>query len=355
LVAPFALNALSFIGIIAALLWWRAPAGSDRRLPPEKVGSAIVAGLRFALNNGPLQATLVRAGAFFLFASGLWAMLPLVARDVLNGGPTLYGLLLASIGAGAVAGALVIPLVKSKLGADRTVAAGTIGIALVLTVLALVREQTVAIAATALAGACWIAVLSSLNVSAQTALPNWVRARGLSIFLTVFFGAMSIGSLVWGQLATMTSIATSLLAAAAGAVLLIFLTWAAKLNQGEDIDLAPSAHWPTPLTAVDSANERGPVMTQVSYRVAPADQSEFVSLMQDLARARRRNGGYSWSLMQDAADPGSFIETWYEAAWVDHLRHHERVTGAEKQLQTRIQELNKDRQAPIVRHFLTAE
>ena len=355
LAAPFALNALSFIGIIAALLWWRPSAETEKKLPSERMGSAITAGLRFAFNSGPLQATLVRAGAFFLFASALWAMLPLVAREVLQGGPTLYGLLLASIGGGAVAGALLLPAIKPRLGADRTVAAGTLGTALVLVVFAFVKSQPAAIVASALAGACWIAVLSSLHVSAQTSLPNWVRARGLSIFLTVFFGAMSIGSLVWGQVATMASIETSLLAAAVCAILLMVMTWPAKLNQAAEMDLAPSAHWPTPLTTFKSTDARGPVMVQVAYQVDEKHRTEFVALMRDLAKARRRNGGYDWNLMQDASDAELFAETWFEASWIDHLRHHERVTGAEKELQARIRKLNKGRKGPVVRHFLATE
>jgi predicted MFS family arabinose efflux permease len=180
-----------------------------------------------------------------------WAMLPLIARDLLSCGPTLYGLLLGAVGGGAVLGALVLPVVKSRLGPDKTVAAGTLGTALVLAVFATVDNQAVAILISALAGMSWIAVLSSLHVSAQTALPDWVRARGLSFFLTVFFGAMSAGSLLWGKVALSAGISASLLAAAAAAVLLVPLTWRAKLNHGEALDLAPSMHWPAPIVSDD--------------------------------------------------------------------------------------------------------
>ena len=244
--APFTVNALSFAAIIAALLWWTPPEAPPRRLPPEHVAGAIWAGLRHAAANGPLRATLLRAGAFFLFASAYWATLPLIARTVLGGGPTLYGILLGAVGAGAVGGALVLPAIRTSLGTDRTVAAGTLGTALVLALFAVVPSPVVAGAASALAGASWIAVLSSLHVSAQTALPDWVRARGLSVFLTVFFGAMSAGSLLWGQVASTMGIPAALLIAAAGAVVTIPLTWRAKLGQGAGLDLAPSLHWPAP-------------------------------------------------------------------------------------------------------------
>lgn len=352
--APFAVNAASFLVIIAALVWWTPLEEPERRLPDEHLGGAVSAGIRYALNSGPLQATLARAAAFFLFASAYWAMLPLVARDILDGGPTLYGLLLASVGAGAVAGAIGLPRIRKRLGPDRTVAAGTLGTALVLIAFAVIPSAAITIIASAIAGASWIAVLSSLHVSAQTALPDWVRARGLSIFLTVFFGAMSLGSLIWGQVAASTSIATSLLAAATGAALCIPLTWRAKLGQGETLDLSPSMHWPEPILAERAAHDRGPVMIQVAYRIDEQDRPKFVALMQKLAAARRRSGGYHWSLMQNAADPVEVVETWFEASWLEHLRHHERVTNADRETQEAVHRLHRGPEPPEVRHFLGA-
>lgn len=81
------------------------------------------------------------------------------------------------------------------------VAAGTIGTSSVQLFFALVREPGAAALDSLLAGACWIAVLSNLSLSAPSALPDWVRARGLSIFIAVFFGSMTLGSVLWGQVA----------------------------------------------------------------------------------------------------------------------------------------------------------
>ena len=352
--APFALNALSFAGIIAALVWWKSPVKPQHSLPPEHVGAAIIAGWRYVANSQPLRATLVRAAAFFVFASAYWAMLPLIARELLAGGPTLYGLLLGAVGGGAVLGALILPLVKQWLGPDRTVAAGTVGTAAVLAVFATVDSQLVAIVVSAIAGMSWIAVLSSLHVSAQTALPDWVRARGLSFFLTVFFGAMSAGSLVWGQLASSAGIATSLLVAAVGAILMIPLAWRAKLNQGEQLDLAPSMHWPAPAIGNVEAGDRGPVLIQVTYHVRSANQPAFRTLMDELKAARRRGGGYNWTLMESTEEPETFVETWFEASWTDHLRHHDRVSGEDRKLQERIKALLSHEAEPVVKHYLAA-
>ncbi|MEM6660543.1 MAG: MFS transporter [Pseudomonadota bacterium] len=354
LAAPFLVNATSVIGIVAALVWWRPAAEKPSGLPREHMSGAIVAGLRYAANSPALKATLLRAAAFFLFASAMWAMLPLIARDVLSGGPTLYGLMLGAVGAGAVGGALVLPKLKARLGADKTVAAGTLGTALVMVILAVVPNQAAALAASALAGLSWIAVLSSLNVSAQTALPDWVRARGLSVFLTVFFGAMSVGSLAWGQVAASWGIPVALIAAAAGAVLMLPLTWRAKLGLGAQQDLTPSMHWPEPVLSMDTQPD-GPVMVQITYAVPKGQLAEFQRLMQDLAASRRRGGGHHWSLMQDAASPETFVETWWETSWTNHLRQHDRVSHEDKALQQKIAGLLKNDAKPHVQHFVASQ
>src|SRR5690606_5027295 len=236
LTAPFVVNAASHLVIIGALLLWKPEAAPAKTLPPEPLFGAMATGLRHASRNRALKATLVRSFGFFTFASAYWALLPLVARGLKGGGAELYGVLLATIGGGAVAGALALPAIRKRIDADRLVGAGTLVTAAAMALLGLATDAAMALPAAVLGGLGWITVLTSLNVSAQTALPDWVRARGLAIALMVFFGCMSAGSAGWGQVATATSIQSALLIAAAGAVLAIPLTWRARLGQGEAID-----------------------------------------------------------------------------------------------------------------------
>jgi MFS family permease len=198
--APFWMNALSNFAVIGVLLWWRPPS-QGTGLPPERLTDALVIGLRHARYNPNLRATLIRAVAFFFFASAYWALLPLVARNQIAGGPELYGILLGAIGIGAVVGAFTLPWMKATLGPDRLVAVGTLGTALSLSLLGIAHHSALGLAACVVAGVSWIAVLATLNVSVQMSLPDWVRGRGLAMFVTVFFGAMTAGSALWGQLA----------------------------------------------------------------------------------------------------------------------------------------------------------
>jgi MFS family permease len=352
--APFLLNALSFVAIVGALLLWRVPPAAARRLPPERMGQAIRAGLRYARHSGPLRATLIRALAFFLFASAYWALLPLVVRQQLQGGPSLYGVILGAVGVGAVSGALLLPSLRRRIGPNGTLTLGTLGTVVALLVFAWIARPAAAIAAALLAGASWIAVLSTLHVAAQTALPEWVRARGLSIFLTVFFGAMSLSSLGWGQLAALYGIATALSLAAAGAVLALLASFRVQLDATTQRDLAPSAHWPAPVAA-GASHDRGPVLVQIEYRVTAAHRATVLRLLHALGAARRRNGAFDWGLMEDASDPHRLIEYFLEASWLQHLRHHERVTGDDRALQLQIRALLDPDDTPRVTHLLAPE
>jgi MFS family permease len=352
--APFWCNAVSNLGIIAALLWWHPPQTGTRHLPVERFSSAVRMGFRHARNNQHLRATLVRGAAFFLFASAYWALLPLVARNQIIGGPGLYGFLLGAIGAGAVGGAFVLPWLKSKLGADGLVAAGTIGTAVAMALFGLARDPATGLSASVMAGVSWIAVLASLNVSAQVALPEWVRGRGLAMFVTTFFGALSLGSAIWGQIAGMAGLPAAHFIAAAGALAAIPLTWRWKLQTGAGIDLTPSMHWPAPVVSHEVEQDRGPVLVTIEYRIDPKDREPFLAALGRLGLVRCRDGAYAWGVFEDAAVEGRMVETFLVESWLEHLRQHERVTNADRVLQDAVHRFHTDGM-PKVTHLIASE
>ncbi|MDJ0941335.1 MAG: MFS transporter [Woeseiaceae bacterium] len=352
--APFIANAISHVFIIIALLLWRRPDSAANTLPPEPIGAAMVTGVRHAAHNAPLKATLLRALGFFLFASAYWALLPLIALSVPGGGAELYGFLLAAIGAGAVAGALSLPRLRRRFDTNRLAAVGVVVTALAMIFLSLPGNAATKVAMAFAGGTGWILVLTSLNISAQTSLPNWVRARGLAIFMMVFFGSMAVGSMLWGQVATVLSVNAALQIAAAGALLAIPLTRSAKLGQGEDLDLSPSSYWPTPPVSqyLGDVDDRGPVMITIEYSIEPSREVEFVEAIRALSGERYRDGAHDWGVYQDTESPELWIEWFLVSSWAEHLRQHARATEYDRGIQERVLELHAGNDVPRVRHWL---
>ena len=328
--APFWFNAVSNVGVIGALVRWRPPKKSGPRLPPERFGQAMRSGLRHARYNAHLRSTLMRTVAFFVFASAYWALLPLVARNQIGGSPALYGLLLAAIGASAVAGAFLLRALRSRLGPDLLLAGAGVATALATALFGVAHNAAVALAASVLAGASWIAGVSSLNVSAQVALPEWVRGRGLSMYVTVMFGSLSLGSAIWGEAASLASLPLALYAAAAGGILAIPLTWRWKLQTGAAVDFTPSMHWPEPITIEDVEPDRGPVLVMIEYRVDPKHREEFLEATVPYARILHRNGAYDFGVFEDPGEEGRYVETFMTDSWLEHLRLHQRMTNTDR-------------------------
>lgn len=353
IVAPFWINAISNLGVLGALLWWRRPNASNTVLPAERLGGAIEAGLRYVRHSPALRATMIRAAGFFLFASTYWALLPLVARTQIAGGPELYGILLGAIGAGAVGGAFFMPWLRARLGPDLLVTSGMAGTAVTLALYGLAHDAATALAASLLAGVSWIAVLATLAVSAQVSLPDWVRGRGLALYTTVFFGCLTAGSAVWGKIGAVIGLPAAHFVAAVGLLAAIPLTWHWKLQTEAGVDLTPSMHWPAPLTAYPIEHDRGPVLVTVEYRIHPQDRQDFLQLLEQLGPERRRDGAYRWGVFEDAADEGRIVETFLVASWMEHLRQHERVTNADRLVQECVDRFHLG-DTPKVTHFIAA-
>jgi MFS family permease len=351
--APFWLDAFSNAGVIGVIFRWRPPRRATlRTLPAESLSGAIRAGVRYARYNGALRATLVRAVGFFLFASAYWALLPLVARSQLHGGPALYGVLLAVIGAGAVGGAFFLPQARARLGADGVVVLGEAGTGVALVLFGLAHQPWVAALACLLAGISWIAVLAILNISAQTVLPDWVRGRGLAVYVTVFFGTLTIGSALWGLAAEHLGLPVAHYLAGGGALLALWATRGWKLQCGPVPDLTPSMHWPEPILRAGVDQNVGPVLVTVEYHVAPEHREAFLAALVRLARGRRRDGAYDWNVFEDIAQPERIIETWLSDTWLDHLRQHRRFTQADRAVEERVQRLA--REPPRITHYIAA-
>lgn len=340
----------SDVVVIGALIWWRRTPDTDDALS-ERFGGAFRAGLRYARASRELHVVLLRAAIFFACASAVWALLPLVARNLLGGGSGFYGVLLGAVGAGAILGAVALPRLRLSLNADTLLLLSALVTAAVMAALSFGLPQWVAVAILLLLGMAWIVALTTLNGVAQAILPNWVRGRALAVYLTVFNGAMTVGSLGWGAVAEAAGIRSTLLIGAAALFVAGLIMHRVKLPVGE-ADLAPSNHWPEPLVATPVENDRGPVLILIEYRVPNSEREAFLRTIRALSAERRRDGAYGWGITEDAADPEKLVEWFTVSSWAEHLRQHRRVSKADADLQNDVARFHVGSEAPIVRHFI---
>jgi MFS family permease len=211
----FLLNALSFFGVILFLYRWKRVAVAGPT-PAQRLHQAMMAGFRYMRSAPRVQAVLIRTCVFSLSASVIWALLPLVARPH---GPLGYGLLLGCFGLGALLGAVVLPVLRRMFSLDGLVAIATVAFAVVAVLVGRVHVFGWLCLALVGGGVCWIAILATLNVSAQTMCPDWIRARALSTYILALQGGMAAGSVLWGAVAAHLGLAAAFLLAGLGLLL----------------------------------------------------------------------------------------------------------------------------------------
>lgn len=348
--ATYGADVLSYVFVIAALVWWRRPAGANDELR-EQFGGAFRAGLRYARASGELHRVLLRATLFFICASAIWALLPLVARRLLDGSAGFYGLLLGAVGTGAIIGAILLPRIRARTGVDGIMLGAALVTAAITAALAAAPPQWLAVILLLVLGAAWIAALTTLNGTIQAILPNWVRGRGLATYLTIFNGASAAGSLLWGIVAEAIGIHGTLITAALALAVVAIAALRLPLPAGE-ADLTPSSHWPEPAIAEPVEHDRGPVTITIEYRIARENRAAFLSAIARLAPERRRDGAFTWGVSEDAADPERLVEWFMVESWAEHLRQHKRVSQADADIQAEVARFHAGPDAPVIRHLL---
>jgi len=351
--AVFLLNAVSFLGVLVVLYRWQRPP-RERLSPPEHVFGAMQAGLRYVRYAPALSAVLVHAVTFILCGTALWALLPLVARQELGLEAVGYGVLLGCLGVGAVTGAALLPHLRRRVAIDPLVAGATGLFAGATFALASVQHFALLCVAMVAGGVAWMTIMSTFNVAVQTAVPAWVRARALAIYMLVFQGGMAAGSALWGTVATHRSIPLALQYAAVGLIIGSLAMTRYRLQAEDVIDLTPSMHWHEPVVVNQPDLEDGPVLVTVEYRIVPEHACNFARAMHAMRAIRRRDGALRWGLFGDAADPGRYLETFVVESWAEHLRQHERMTVADREIENSIRAFHRGNSPPTVSHLISA-
>lgn len=207
----FAINAVSYIAMIVVLLRWRpeTPPRERRAMLP-----AIADGMRFCAHSSPIRRVLLRGLALGFGVAGYQALIPAVVRDQLHGDEIDFGLMLGLFGIGSIIAALFVGKARRRWGTDAVLTVTTIAFIVAQSVLAEAQTMAQALPATFIAGAAWVAGLTTMNVAMQLRSPDAILGRCMSIYQAITFGGMAVGSWVWGVLADWQDLPFALHAAA---------------------------------------------------------------------------------------------------------------------------------------------
>lgn len=285
---------------------------------------SLIVGLRYVWSAPIVRRILLRSALFAVPASALWALLPLVVAHSFHLGSTGYGLVLGVLGIGALIGVALMPWVRTHMSSSLVLASSALLFALG-TLAAAVLPLWPSLMLFLLAGVAWIATLTTLNAGTQLTLPQWVRARGMSVYLLVFMGSQGIGSFLWGAVGsaigtrwTLIVAAICLVIAAASVVVLPLSPVTGTLSR------ELSAAWPVPTLIFEPEPEPddGRVEVSATYRVAEERHDEFLDAMAAVARSRRRTGARNWRLYRSGDEPDRFVEQFIVSSWSEYRRQH---------------------------------
>ena len=351
----FLLNSLSFVAVIIVLVRWKRTPVFKSALPAERMYGSLRAGVRYAMHAPTLQATLVRAFLFTVFASGIWALLAVVAQNDLHQGAMGYGILNGCLGVGAVVGAALLPRVRRQFSSSTIILAAALAFAASLLILAFARSIPLIVLALVAAGFAWTSTTSTFNVVVQLSVPSWVQARALGIYQTVFWGGMAAGSALWGIIAEHHSTPMALAIAAAGMLLTIPVAHQYPLPQGPPPDLTPNElNRASPQVTIEPHPTAGPVMVTVEYHVDQPVYADFVRAIHELRDVRLRDGAMRWGVFQDTRDPERVLEIFIVESWIEFLRQRERLTASDRMVRDKVWQFHKGEGQPIATFMIYA-
>jgi MFS family permease len=351
--AVFVLNALLAMASCWLILRWRSQP-QPSALPGERFVGAMRVGLQHVMQSPRMRVVLTRIFTFFLQTAALTALLPLVALRVHGGGPATFTVMLSCIGGGAVTAALCFPWLRARYGRDTFVRVGALSHAALSVVVVLAPTLWLALPALVVMGMAWISTANTLAVSAQMALPDWVRARGMSIYQVALMGGVALGAMLWGQVASLAGVPAAVALAAVLGVLVQLATWRWSVEGDDEDHLSPA---PSPSQgladpAFDFSPDEGPVMVTVEYLIDPARAAGFAEVMQATRQARLRQGVLSWGLFRDTAHPGRYVEYFVDESWTEHLRRLARFSAADAGLREQRLAFHTGDAPPQVQRYL---
>ena len=346
--AAFIINTVSYLGMLAALLWWR-PKREPNPLPREPLGTAVAAGIRYVWLSPHLIAILLRCLLFTVPLTAVPALMPVVARDLLAGGAQTYGVLLGGFGVGAMAGALSSGALRARFTSDAMLRGLCAIASLAMLAIAYSPWAPTTLLAHVVAGFVWTLGLATFNIAVQMSSPRWVTGRTLAMYQTFAFAGMAAGAWIAGDLANDLGVRTALaIAGVASLATFLVARWLPVSVAGLG-SLDPHVATDVQPPAVELDESTGPVVVMLEYRVPAVNAAVFAAEINELGRIRRRDGARGWSVSQDIDDPSLWIERFESPTWADYLRRHTRPTLADQAVRQRITQLIEGERARVRR------
>jgi MFS family permease len=349
--AAFAVNAVSYIYLIVVLRRWKSPT-TPQLLPRESLGIAISAGIRYVSMSPAIRRVLVRGLVFGLGASSVMALMPLVAKHLVAGGPLTYGMLLGAFGIGAVLAAIANARLRLLMSTENIVRTACIAFGIAAAVTGLSSNLALTMLALMVNGASWVLALATFNVAVQLSAPRWVVARALSLYQMFTFGGLAGGSWLWGEVAESSGVATALFLPAAIMGVCALIGWWWPVAQAEALNLDPLRPLAEPHTEVPVEARTGPVVVTIEYIIREENILEFLAAMSDRRRIRRRDGARAWMLLRDLGNPQIWTERYATPTWADYVRHTSRMTQEDAFIPQRLLALHQGSQPPAVRRMI---
>lgn len=323
----------------------------DSAMPPEDLLSGMRSALRYVRHSDVMRVQIIRTIAFAFVASAMWALMPMIAREMLSSGASGYGLLLGSIGGGSVAGALLLPRLKALTEMNRMMAVCGVVYGLATLLIAFVAQLEVVCVLLFVAGVAWVGIGNTNMLALQSAVPGWIRGRSVAIYMLVFQGAMAAGSAFWGAVAAAMGTSMALLLSALLMIGVLLVMWRLPARMGGDAEATDSGvSFDTPLAGANPS-ARAVVSVQIEYHIAPSNREEFLRLVVEMGKARRRDGASFWRLLRDLDRDSVYIERFLADSWDQYLRQRSRATLADRDAEEKLASLHVGSAPPRMTHF----
>ncbi|MCS4243510.1 MFS family permease [Rhizobium sp. BIGb0125] len=349
--AAFLVNSLSYFALIYALMQWKLPAPTSQ-LPREHLGAAISSGMRYVAMSPNIGKVLVRGFLFGLSASAILALMPVVARDLVQGGALTYGVMLGAFGLGAIGGALISARLREALSSEWIVRVAFLGFAFSSGMTAISTNAILTSLALTIAGACWVLALSLFNTIVQLSTPRWVVGRALSLYQTLTFGGIALGSWVWGALSEIHGVSFALQLSCLLMLFGVLVGYFLQMPAFASLNLDPLNRFVEPPLRLDIKPQSGPIAILIDYEIDDSDLPEFMALMTERRRIRIRDGARNWNLMRDLENPDIWTESYHVPTWVEYVRHNHRRTQADAEAWDKLLTLHRGDKRPRVHRMI---